>query len=35
MPLGAWKYDDDIKINIKENGWEFVDWICLAHNGGQ
>jgi hypothetical protein len=35
MPLGPWRCDDDIEINIKEIGWEFVDWICLVHNGGQ
>jgi hypothetical protein len=24
--------DDNIKMNLKETGWEGVDWIYLAHD---
>jgi hypothetical protein len=29
------RYYDDIKINLKEVGCEFVDWIHLVHDKDQ
>jgi hypothetical protein len=26
------KWEDNIKINLKEIGWKRVDWINLAHD---
>jgi hypothetical protein len=26
------RWKDDIKVNLKEVGWEIVDWIDLAHD---
>jgi hypothetical protein len=31
--LGRW--EDDIRIVLREIGWEVVDWIHLAHSRGQ
>jgi uncharacterized protein YciW len=27
-----YRKQDNIKVNLKEAGWECVDWICLAQN---
>jgi hypothetical protein len=36
-PLGRHrcKWEDNIKMDIKESGWEVVDWIHPAQNSGR
>jgi hypothetical protein len=33
-PLGRYGHrrDDNIKMNLREKGWGFLDWIDLAQN---
>jgi hypothetical protein len=26
------RLEDDIKMNLKEIGWDHVDWICMAES---
>jgi hypothetical protein len=36
-PLGRprWKLEDNIKTDLREIGWDCVDWIDLAHDRDQ
>jgi hypothetical protein len=34
-PLGRCRWEDNIKIDIRETGWGGMDWICLAQDRDQ
>jgi hypothetical protein len=29
------RWEDDIRISLREVGWKVVDWFHLAHDGNQ
>jgi hypothetical protein len=35
IPLGRRRWEDNIRMDLREVGWEFVDWIHLAQDRDQ
>jgi hypothetical protein len=31
-PVGRRRWEDNIKVNVREVGWDGVDWIDQAHD---